>query len=617
MSITLNSFSTCKKIIVRWKSRFFGLLLIVCLLSLLVLARGPFSVKASPNTINVYPGPSAIQSAINSANPGDTVLVHNGTYYEHVVINKSISLVGESIAKTVIDGNKTGTVIEIKGAVNGVSIRGFTIGNSSQTSPNINGSGIFISSYGNTLINNRIVNNAIGVYLSSGNNIISSNTISSNQFYGMYLSGSYSNVISNNTITFNVYGYGVAILNSGNNVFSGNSILNNYNGILLLSSTNNTIYHNNFVGNFQHVYVFESGYPNLWDYGKEGNFWSNYTGVDSNSDGIGDTPHTIGEDNIDQYPLMGRFAEFSIFLDTTIYAVSVISNSTISAFKFKIGAETGNRIVNFNAADGNGTVGFCRIRIPSQLMQYPYIVLVGSDEVVPRLISASAENAVSYFAYLHSNKTITIISSQLMQLYLDLLDKYAILNSTFNFLLGNYVVLNGAYSSLSANYTKLQTDFNNLNVSHSNLLGSYAQLQANFSSLSASQQALLNNYAILQIDFLALNGSYHTLLNSYGFLTGNYTALQQGYNGLNQSYTYLLSNYNALVFNYSRLQDNFDDLYNSQQTLLSDLSDQVQNVRSMIYIFIATTATFLAATVYLSKRAHESSTRRNAVSDEE
>ncbi|MDD3792425.1 MAG: hypothetical protein PHY74_04775, partial [Candidatus Bathyarchaeota archaeon] len=41
-----------------------------------------------------------------------------------------------------------------------------------------------------------------------------------------------------------------------------------------------------------------------WDDGKEGNYWSDYTGTDDNTDGIGDTPYIIDALNQDRYPLM-------------------------------------------------------------------------------------------------------------------------------------------------------------------------------------------------------------------------------------------------------------------------------------------------------------------------
>ena len=40
---------------------------------------------------------SNIQDAINDANNGYTIFVFNGTYNENIVVNKSISLIGEDV----------------------------------------------------------------------------------------------------------------------------------------------------------------------------------------------------------------------------------------------------------------------------------------------------------------------------------------------------------------------------------------------------------------------------------------------------------------------------------------------------------------------------------------
>ena len=46
---------------------------------------------------------------------------------------------------------------------------------------------------------------------------------------------------------------------------------------------------------------------NSWDEGEEGNYYSDYTGFDSDSDGINDTPYIIpGGDNQDRFPLMNQ-----------------------------------------------------------------------------------------------------------------------------------------------------------------------------------------------------------------------------------------------------------------------------------------------------------------------
>ncbi|MCK5631601.1 hypothetical protein KAH85_03495, partial [Candidatus Bathyarchaeota archaeon] len=63
--------------------------------------------------IDIYPGQS-IQSRIDSAQPGDTILVHAGLYRETLSVTKSLTLIGESKENTIIDGDEANrTVIEV------------------------------------------------------------------------------------------------------------------------------------------------------------------------------------------------------------------------------------------------------------------------------------------------------------------------------------------------------------------------------------------------------------------------------------------------------------------------------------------------------------------------
>jgi nitrous oxidase accessory protein NosD len=74
----------------------------------------------------------------------------------------------------------------------------------------------------------------------------------------------------------------------------------------------------------------------FWDNGSEGNYWDNYTGLDENEDGIGDTPYIIDENNQDNFPLMEpviilEFPSWIILpLFLTITLVSIILRKSMT-----------------------------------------------------------------------------------------------------------------------------------------------------------------------------------------------------------------------------------------------------------------------------------------------
>ena len=64
-----------------------------------------------------YVGPgqtySKIQDAINDSIPGDTIRVYAGIYHENVLVNKSIDLIGNGSANTIVNASYKGSGITI------------------------------------------------------------------------------------------------------------------------------------------------------------------------------------------------------------------------------------------------------------------------------------------------------------------------------------------------------------------------------------------------------------------------------------------------------------------------------------------------------------------------
>ena len=578
------------------------------------------SVEASPTTVD-DDGPAdfhTIQEAINNASSGEVIFVHKGTYYENVVVNKTVSLIGEERDSTIIDGRGTNNVISI--TASNVTIHGFTIRNSGSS---LYDCGILIDhSDSNNISHNTISNNNDGISLYySSNNLVTSNTISENYYNGIVLYSSTRNVFSSNTVSNNYFG--VSFYYSSNNVVSSNTILDNQVGIYpAFDSNNNTIYHNNF-NNFEKNVQIDS--INAWDYEGEGNYWSDYTGQDLNRDGLGDTPYIINAYNQDNHPLMGIFSSFTIALERKMYSVIVISNSTVSDFRFEIGAETGNKIIRFNATYKNGTLGFCRVTIPTELMKYPLIVLSDSEEIIPTLLDVSNETHIYlYFTCFHKNQTITMIYSEALHLYYELLDEYVKLQTDF-------YDLNATYYDLVNSYLKLQMELYTLNLSYYDLLNGYLRLQTDFYDLNATYYDLFNSHLKLQVELYNLNITYYNLLNSHIQLLTDFYNLNETYYdlvnshlkllielyALNVTYYNLFNSHNILSGNYTLLQRSLDNLNASYQNHLIDYSENLQNIRSLVYIFAATTAIFIMTTIYLSKRAHAGITTKTKGTEEE
>ena len=107
---------------------------------------------------------TSIQDAINDSNSGDTVFVFDDSspYYENVIVDKSISLIGEDRNTTFIDGDLKTSVIEV--ISENVIIDSFTIQNGGGEFP---GSGIEIrdSSNYNAILNSNIYYNQDGIFI--------------------------------------------------------------------------------------------------------------------------------------------------------------------------------------------------------------------------------------------------------------------------------------------------------------------------------------------------------------------------------------------------------------------------------------------------------------------
>jgi len=262
-----------------------------------------------------------IQDAIDNASDGDTVFVYNESspYYENVIVNKSINLIGEDRNTTIIDGNWN-EVYVLRITADYVGVSGFMIKNSGNgiemwsnhsiikgnIITNNNWNGIYLyKSHDNHIIKNNISKNGGGIWLDgSKNNIIMENEIIDHSDEGIRLDYSIHNnisrnIISNSTwnIVFHFYSSkniirnniirggrhrGILIMYGSNkNTIYGNTIANSGWVGIQLETNGNKVCHNNFIKNKIHACFVFFSFPTLINYNKwDGNYWDNWIGLE-------------------------------------------------------------------------------------------------------------------------------------------------------------------------------------------------------------------------------------------------------------------------------------------------------------------------------------------------
>ncbi len=217
-----------------------------------------------------------IKSAIEAAQPGDSIMVEAGVYREgNINIAKPLSLIG--IGRPVLDGEMKYEILSLR--ANHIVVKGFKLINSGEdVVTNIGAMRLYDSQY-SKIVNNIFENNYFGIYIQRGyrcliqNNKITSNRAKSQESSGdgihawqseelwikhNYCEGNKDGIYMEKVINSFVYKnyskknlrYGLHFMFANDNTYVGNTFDNNDAGVAVMYSNNVDMENNRFINNW-------------------------------------------------------------------------------------------------------------------------------------------------------------------------------------------------------------------------------------------------------------------------------------------------------------------------------------------------------------------------------
>jgi parallel beta-helix repeat protein len=296
----------------------------------------------TPPVIMVPSDYPSIQEAIDAASNDSVIIVANGRYFEHVVVNKPLKLFGQDRADTIVDGNGTGVAVTI--AADRVLLNGFTLVNG--------GIGLDASGFRNhiTISNNIVISNEWGIQLRANDSILSGNVFGNNEYN--YMDSSYRNLIY------------------ANSAVNGSFDFHFYAG--------NVFRHNNFINVYVHE-DFALPLDNDWNE----NYWN------------GGRP---GPHDQDYFPSSNPHGSVPVLWDNRVYEVGLSSSSSMSG----IGFDQQTKTLAFYVA--SAPTGYCNVTVPQSLLNGPWqTVLTYYTQSIPPE-TAVTENETYTMIYLNYTK---------------------------------------------------------------------------------------------------------------------------------------------------------------------------------------------------------------------